>query len=284
MSVSHETASVGGSFEPPTPPEKLFGIIGHPLGHSLSPVLHTWNFSRLGLASAYFRWDVPPGKLDDFLNAARVLPIAGVSVTIPHKQAVIPGLDGLTPAATRIGAVNTLFWNEGRLLGDNTDVTGFLSPLQDRNFNSAMVLGAGGAARAVLAGLREKGVQQLLIANRSPERAKALAEEFSATPLPWDKRTEKNCELLVNTTPLGMKGGGINETPWPGEAFAPEQTVYDLVYNPLQTRFLREAARAGCTVLDGLGMFLGQAREQCRLWTGLELPVEQGRKLLEALL
>jgi len=284
MTAPHHDSSAGGYLRPPAPPESLFGIIGHPLGHSLSPALHTWNFQRLGLAAAYMRWDIAPKSLPEFMHAVHVLPVAGVSVTIPHKQAVIPFLDELSYTAERIGAVNTLFWRQGRLHGENTDITGFLSPLQGQSFDTALVLGAGGAARAVITGLQQLHVQKIHIANRSPQRAQDLAREFAVEALPWEERTSCACELLVNTTPLGMSGEGVAQTPWPGEFFSKGQTVYDLVYNPLQTRFLREAAEAGCHVLDGLHMFLGQAAEQCRLWTGESIPGPEGRALLEALL
>lgn len=267
-----------------TPPEQLYGIVGHPLGHSLSPALHTWNFHRLGLPAVYLRWDIPPQGLEHFVTAVRTLPIAGASVTIPHKEAVIPLLDGLTPAAGRMGAVNTLFWQEGRLLGDNTDARGFMAPLLGRRFQSALVLGAGGAARAVLAGLQDLEVAEIHLANRSQARAALLAADFGCKVLPWEERTKTQCDIVINTTPLGMQGRDLSESPWPDEEFRPGQLAYDLVYNPLRTRFLTAAAAAGCEVVDGLAMFLGQAAEQCRIWTNKELPSLQAREFLAQLL
>lgn len=269
---------------PPTPPANLYGILGHPLGHTLSPPLHTWSFHVLGVPAAYMRWDVPPESLGTFMDAVRVLPVAGASVTIPHKEAVIPHLDGLSAMAGRIGAVNTLYWKDGDLLGENTDVIGFLAPLAGAGFDSAMVLGAGGAARAVLAGLKDKGLGRIFLTNRSLARAQGLAREFDVQAVPWEERTQERCDLLVNTTPLGMFGDMVGETPWPAEDFSPGQTVYDLVYNPQQTRFLREASEAGCETVDGLSMFLGQARAQCQLWTGRKFPLQDGRQLLVSLL
>lgn len=260
----------------------LFGILGHSLGHSLSPVLHTWSFQRIGVPAVYLVWEVKAEALPVFMQSVRVLPIDGASVTIPHKEAVIEHLDGLSDAAQRIGAVNTLYWRDGRLLGGNTDVVGFLAPLLGRSFTSAMVLGAGGAARAVLAGLQELGVDTIFITNRSAQRAEKLAREFEVTAVDWEQRTAYSAQLLVNATPLGMLNKAVDDSPWPPNAFEPGQTAYDLVYNPLKTCFLREAEEAGCDIVDGLAMFLGQAAEQCRLWTGKELPTREGRELLAA--
>lgn len=283
MHTSRNTLSgVGEQQSSPTPPHKLFGILGHSLGHSLSPVLHTWSFQRIGVPAVYLVWEVKPEALPVFMQSVRVLPIDGASVTIPHKEAVIPYLDDLSESARRIGAVNTLLWRDNRLLGENTDIVGFLSPIKGRSFASAMVLGAGGAARAVLAGLKDLGVDRIFITNRSADRAQKLAREFEVTAVPWEERTAYPAELLVNATPLGMLNKAQNETPWPPEAFEKGQTAYDLVYNPLKTRFLREAEDAGCDVVDGLAMFLGQAAQQCRLWTEKELPTREGRELLVA--
>ncbi len=273
---------VGEQNGSPTPLHKLFGILGHSLGHSLSPALHTWSFKRIGVPAVYLVWEVKPESLLVFMQSVRVLPIDGVSVTIPHKEGVIAHLDELSEKARRIGAVNTLYWRGNALCGENTDVVGFTAPLKGRSFASAMVLGAGGAARAVLAGLQDLGVGEICITNRSPQRAETLAREFAVMAVPWEERVRHSCELLVNATPLGMLKGDVSATPWPASAFQKGQTAYDLVYNPLKTRFLREAEDSGCSIVDGLAMFLGQAAEQCRLWTGKELPTREGRELLAA--
>ena len=262
-------------------PEKLFGIIGHPLGHSLSPVLHNWAFQELGLPFVYCRWPVAPEALADFMAAVRVLPLSGLSVTIPHKQSVRAFLDGESDSAAAIGAVNTVYWEQGKLLGENTDVRGFVEPIQGRRFSSALVLGAGGASRAVLAGLRELGVAELFLTNRSADKAKKLAAAFGARVVPWEERTRCAANLLVNTTPLGMQGENQNASPWPADRFAPGQVAYDLVYNPQQTRFLSEAGEQGLECIDGLSMFIGQAALQFRLWTNRQLPLAQARKLVQ---
>jgi shikimate dehydrogenase len=254
-------------------PEQSFGIIGWPLGHSLSPLIHNWAFQQHNLPCCYLRWEVKPEAVEAFLGAVRTLPISGVSVTIPHKVTVMPGLDEVSPAARQVGAVNTLFWREGELVGDNTDVTGFLAPLRGRSrpFGAALVLGAGGAARAALAGLRQLGVATL-VSNRSRDKAEALAAAFDASVVDWERRTEADADLVVNTTPLGMTGDYQEETPWPSEAMTKRHTFYDLVYNPINTRLLDNARQAGAGAISGLAMFVGQAEAQFRLWTGLDLP------------
>ena len=268
-------------------PEKLYGIIGHPLGHTMSPALHNWGFERCGIAAAYMAFPTPPEKLADFVAAFRTLPLSGASVTIPHKETVMPMLDGITPLAQAVGAVNTLYWDNGRLMGDNTDITGFLSPLRQHagRIGSALVLGAGGAAKAVLAGLRELGVANVTITNRSPERAAAVAQPFGAAVVPWDDRTKIEAGLVINSTPLGMSGENADRTPYPVDAFAGRGGIaYDLVYNPLRTRFLAEAEAAGWQTLDGLHMFAAQGREQFRIWTGAELPLEEVRDCIRKIL
>jgi shikimate dehydrogenase len=267
-------------------PEKVCGIIGHPLGHSLSPALHNWAFTRAGLPMVYMRWDLAPEGLAEVMAAARRLPIWGLSVTIPHKEVVGAHLDAVSPTAREAGAVNTCFWRKGKFLGENTDVEGFVSPLKalSAEFDAAMVLGAGGAARAVLAGLKSLGVTDVRLCNRNPERARRLGEEFGVHVVDWEQRTDIGTDLVVNATPLGMRGDQENATAMPADAWKPSAVAYDLVYNPLETRFLTEAGQAGCRTVDGLEMFLGQGAAQFRLWTGKEMDRDAARTLLESLL
>ena len=262
-------------------PKGLYGIIGHPLGHTMSPALHNWAFGELYPDKVYLAWPLPPTDLAAFIRAARILPISGVSVTIPHKEGVIGLLDQVSPRARAIGAVNTLYWDKGRLCGENTDVIGFAAPLRERGakLSSALVLGAGGAARAVLAGLKEMEIKEVFIANRSPARAATLAQDFGATAVPWDERDRCQAELLVNTTSLGMAGVDQEASPWPG-AMGKNQIIYDLVYNPLRTKFVREAEAAGALAIGGLEMFLSQAREQFTLWTGGPFDLEKARAVV----
>lgn len=267
-------------------PEKLCGIIGHPLGHTLSPLLHNWAFERVGFPGVYLSWPTPPEGLAGFLAAVRALPIWGVSVTIPHKEAVMAACDELTGEARDVGAVNTLFWRDGKLWGDNTDVAGFMAPLAGRvgPGQRAVVLGAGGAARAVLAGLRRLGLTEVAVASRSIKRTEALCREFACVPVAWEDRVRRPVDVLINATPLGMQGTREADSPWPADGFGLGLTAYDLVYRPLRTRFVREAETAGCAVVTGLEMFLGQAARQFSRWTGAAFPEAEARELLRGVL
>ena len=263
---------------------RLYGIVGCPLGHSLSPMLHNWALAGAGIAGAYLAWPLQAGQAPAFVAAVRTLSIQGVSVTIPHKEAVMPLLDGLTARARDLGAVNTLYWDKDGLCGDNTDVEGFISSLRGRVFASALVLGAGGAARAALAGLRELGLPGIAVCNHNKERAQKLAEEFGVQCVGWEARSAYEADLVINATPLGMRGTHEGRNPLPPEAFARRHAkarmVYDLVYTPRTTRFLAEAEAAGWQTQDGLALFLPQAQAQFRLWTGREFSGPDARALL----
>ncbi len=266
--------------------KRLFGIIGYPLGHTLSPLLHNWGFRRFGIEAEYTAWPTPSDELPEFMARFRTTPIYGLSVTIPHKTAIMTYVDMVTDLGRAVGAVNTLYWRGGALWGENTDVEGFCRPLVVRDGipDSALVLGSGGAARAALVGLTRLGVARIFVTNRTAEKAKALAEEFGVTPVPWEARGSSRAALLVNATPMGMSGPFEDISPFPSQDLGPDRMVYDLVYNPLHTRFVKEARAAGCRVVPGLEMFLYQAVEQFRLWTGRILPDEELRPvLMEAL-
>jgi len=265
---------------------KLLGIIGDPLGHSMSPMLHNSMCSRLGIPAAYFAWPTPPERLQDFMRAFRTLPIHGCSVTIPHKEAVMPLCDRLSDRAKAVGAVNTLYWQNDVLCGDNTDVEGFVAPLREMadTFESALVLGAGGAARAAVYGLSQLGVANIGVANRNAVRSEALCADLGGSPVPWDNRLEWGSGLVVNTTPLGMAGKNESQTPWDASCHGKGMIAYDMVYNPVQTRFLAEAKAAGCPVVSGLEMFVHQAAAQLRIWTEAEMDIPYARELCLAAL
>ncbi len=266
----------------PRIPEKIYGIIGPPLAQTLSPLLHNWGFERLGVAASFTAFPTPPERLGELLHAVRALPVSGLSVTIPHKEAVMPLLDRLTPLAGRTGAVNTLSWQDGELTGHNTDVEGFLAPLAglERKPGSALLLGAGGASKAVLAGLGELGITDVTVCNRDFSRAQAMAGRFGVNAVAWERRDTVDAELVVNCTPLGMTGKAKDASPMPEGCWSAGQIAYDLVYNPLDTLFLRQARAAGAATVDGLAMFAAQGAAQFKLWTGLELPMDEARALL----
>jgi shikimate dehydrogenase len=261
----------------------IYGIAGMPLGHSLSPLLHNWAFRLAGIRAVYTAWPLGAERIGSFVSAVRTLRIRGASLTIPLKEAVLPLPDALTERARRAGAVNTLYWEGERLCGDNTDIAGFTAPLRGRSFAGALLLGAGGAARAVPAGLLELGLSRIAVTGRNFERARRLAEEWGLDCLEWEKRAECDADLFINATPLGMRGAHEGESPLPPGFFAARRgsfLAYDLVYSPPVTRFLAEARAAGGETLSGLDMFIAQAQAQFRLWTGRDFSGEGARSLL----
>lgn len=270
-------------------PQDIYGVVGWPLAQSLSPLIHNTGFQTLGLPGVYLRWEAAPENLPRFIDAVRALPVRGVSVTIPHKVAVMPLLDGLTRAAESVGAVNTLFWKDGALLGDNTDAAGFMAPLKRRGLSpetSVLLLGAGGAARAAAAGLMLAGFRRIRVATPSNRSHLELAERFGLEPVPWEARHDAPADLVINATPLGMRGKHEGESPCDFSRLASETAralAYDIVYNPLQTAFLRAAEARGRECVAGDEMFFGQGDAQFRLWTGRPLPPE-ARAALEAAL
>jgi len=257
------------------------GLIGHPLGHSLSPKIHAAALEACGLQGEYSLFPIAPDDmqgLKDLLARMRNDEIHGLNVTIPHKQNVIPLLDELTPTAQAIGAVNTISMRDGKLVGDNTDAPGFLTDLGGLNISEvsrALVLGAGGSARAVVYALVHAGWDVTLSARR-PEQAQALASNYHLPiyqfPIPDSQPPTFN--LLINTTPLGM-APNVDASPWPEHlAFPMDAAVYDLVYNPRETKLVRDARAQGLPARTGLGMLIEQAALAFEIWTGNKPPRE----------
>jgi len=281
---------------------RVCGIFGCPVEHSFSPAMHNAAFSALGLDFVYVPFPVEPANLSSAVEAVKSLGMAGVNVTIPHKQAVLPLLDEITEEARLVGAVNTIVNRSGRLVGDNTDGKGFLRALKEKaGFipagKAALILGAGGAARAVAVQLALAGVKKVFLSNRSEKRADALASLLAAKAkvevavVPWPDGKEKTClvevmqsaDLVVQATPVGMYPDDRSTVPLPYAMFRPGQVACDLVYNPVETLFLKGARQAGATAVEGLGMLLYQGALAFELWTGVAAPVEVMRKaLLEA--
>jgi shikimate dehydrogenase len=252
-------------------------VVGHPIAHSRSPLIHGHWLAEHGIAGSYERLDVAPGDFPDFLRGLPDSGFAGGNVTIPHKEAAFALADTLTPRAEKIGAVNTLVVKDGRLLGDNTDAPGFCAHLARSlgpdwpSRGDAVILGAGGAARAIVVGLAEQGVARIRVANRTPERAEAVAALAPgiAEALAWDEvpAAMEGAGLLVNTTSLGMKGQpplGLDLAPLPQGA-----AVADIVYVPLETELLAAARARGLAAVDGLGMLLHQAVPGFAAWFGV---------------
>jgi shikimate dehydrogenase len=268
----------------------IVGVIGSPVSHSLSPLLHHAAFAALGLDSwRSFAFDVPPGEAQQALHAMRRADLTGLSVTMPHKQPVAALVDELSQVARRLDAVNCVHRLDDTLYGTNTDGEGFVSSLLrgadfDPSGRRCLVAGAGGAARAVVLALARAGAASVAVVNRTHHRAveaAALAGDRGTAVHNESKAVADavmSAELVVHATPLGMAGvdgGGSDAAPWlvHPSLLGPGQVAADLIYVPRPTQWLREASAAGATVLDGLGMLVHQAAAQLVTWTGAEPPV-----------
>jgi 3-dehydroquinate dehydratase / shikimate dehydrogenase len=250
---------------------RLFGIIGKPLGHSISPAMHNAAFAARGVNAIYLPF--PVENLKGFVAAIRPLGLRGFSITIPHKQAILPYLHACDPLATRLGAVNTVVVRAGRLYGYNTDYAGVLGALRGLKLKGcrALLLGAGGAARAAAFALVDSGAQVSIFARRA-ERARALARAAGAKAVARPEIRRQAFDLIVNATPVGM-APDRNSPLSAAEINAPD--VIDMVYRPLETPLLRLAARKGCRTISGLDMLVAQGVEQWKLWTGQKAPILQ---------
>lgn len=263
-------------------------MLGHPVGHSLSPAMHNAALREMGVDGVYVAFDVTPADLPEAVRGLQALGVRGVNCTIPHKEALVPLVDELSADAEVIGAVNTLLFQEGRVLGHNTDAPGFLAALKAAGGEPAgkrvLVLGAGGSARAVVVALAREGAE-VLLANRTPERAAELAEHVQEKiagarirPLALEPRelaaAAAEAELIVNTTSLGMSPRTGEMAPVPPEAFHSGHLVYDLIYNPQETELLRTARERGARTAHGAGMLARQGALSLELWTGRPAPAE----------
>ena len=263
----------------------ITGIIGKPVSHSVSPAMHNAAFRALGLdcvylpievdnASEFFARFVKPATRELDWN------LGGFSVTIPHKTALLSCLDNLDPTALKIGAINTVVITEGESTGYNTDVGGALEPLESvcaLKGESCAVIGAGGAARAVVCGLLEQGARVTLFV-RDLEKAKPLQEEFGVPLEPIEGLASSDASIVINTTPVGMRGHSEKASPVPRTFLRNRTAAYDLVYNPLETRFLRDARSMGCITISGIEMLVAQAGGQFEHWTGKKAPADLMRE------
>jgi shikimate dehydrogenase len=262
----------------------LYGIIGNPVHHTLSPVMHNGAFAALGLNCVYV--PLPTVGLAEGVAGLRALGFRGVSVTIPFKEEVIPLVDVLDPVAARIGAVNTLKIGGGdpsdrRIFGSNTDWVGANRALAEKMVLSdsrVLLVGAGGAARAIGFGLLEAGAQ-VILTNRTREKGEQLAGQLGCEFVGMEALTGVKAEALVNATSVGMVPE-VERMPVAPDVLGNVRVVMDIVYAPLQTRLLREAQAAGCEVIDGLAMLLYQGAAQFELWTGRKAPLEVMRVVL----
>jgi 3-dehydroquinate dehydratase / shikimate dehydrogenase len=259
---------------------EIYGVVGNPVGHSRSPLIHNSAFKFLNRDAVYL-----PFEVDDITEFVRdfVHPktkkfdwnLRGLSITIPYKISIMPQLDFIAPEAQGVGAINTVVVKNNELHGHNTDVAGAMNPLEkliELKGARAAIIGAGGAARGVCYGLRERGADITIYA-RDTLKAKILADEFNTN---FAKLSDFNgaADVIINCTPIGMQGHNEGISPVNSEALKNVQLVYDLIYNPLETQLLKDAKTAGCKTLGGMAMLIAQAGEQFTLWTGEDAPME----------
>ena len=258
----------------------LAGVIGWPVKHSLSPKIHMAAATAVGVDLRYDAIEVEPGRALDALKSMRLHEIRGYSVTMPHKEAVIAGLDELTASASSLNAVNHITNTDGHLVGNNTDGDGFVLGLEhasDFRVHGSVVgvIGSGGAARAIVEACYRHGAEKVVVVARSQERgeiAAALAQERGITGM---ESALGACDIVVNATPVGMaETAQADSVPFDVDLLSASTLVVDIVYNPRQTLLLTSAAKRGLPTVEGLTMLVGQAAEQFSAWTGVEAPVE----------
>jgi len=261
---------------------KVLCVIGHPIEHSMSPVMHNAALKELSLDYIYLAFDVPPKNLKEALLGFKKSDMKGINVTIPHKETIIPYLDQIEPLAKKIGAVNTIKNINGVLIGKNTDALGAKKALIDAGCKikgkKVLILGAGGAARAISFALSEE-IDEIFVCNRTEKRAFKLAKELEdkmkvpVTGKDMSKETLKSllndADILINTTPIGMYPN-VNKSPIFKELLTDRLFVYDIIYNPLQTQFLKDASEIGCKTLNGLDMFVNQGALAFEWWTDIK--------------
>lgn len=262
----------------------IYGLIGNPVAHSMGPLLHNNCFREEGLNAVYLPFKVE--DLPSFINGFKTLNVRGYSVTIPHKVTIMGLLDELDPLVESIGAVNTVVNRDGRLTGYNTDSTAAVKVIEDGlakdgdtlHGKKVTIVGAGGAARAVAFGLKQKGAE-ITIVNRTESRAETLARDLKCKYKNFGELRGLNTEILVNCTSVGMHPN-VDDIPVPANVLRPGMLVFDAVYNPPETRLLKEATARGCRTLDGVKMFVLQAAQQFELWTGRPAPLEHLERIV----
>lgn len=259
---------------------KLAGVVGCPVSHSLSPLIHTIWAQRAGVNGWYVPIEVP-AAYDDFaraMDSLRIVGFAGVNVTLPHKEHALRYADAASDVATKAGAANMLTFGKERAEADNSDVEGFAASVRaaigDDQPERAVVFGAGGAARGVVLALQAVGVKSIVIINRTAEKAEKIAADLGGETVAWDARSKslQNTDILVNTTSLGMSGQPALEADLSG--LPDDAIVADIVYAPLETDLLKRARAKGCAVIDGLAMLMHQALPGFRAWFGADAAVD----------
>jgi len=267
---------------------RVLGVIGDPLGHSFSPAVQNAALNHYGMNYRYLAFPVATDQLKGMMQAVRLLRMPGLNVTAPHKERILPMMDELSDQARRLGAVNTVVNREGRLIGDNTDALGFARSLQRvrgrRRMRTAILFGAGGAARAVLSVLLDSRFEEVIVAARKPTRARKMIARMEAGPevraVPWDRREKVQADLLVNATPLGIRAR--DPLPATARVIRHAKGVMDVVTRPGGTRWTALARSYGVPAREGSGMLIEQGRESFRLWFGKTPPFEVMQEALTA--
>jgi shikimate dehydrogenase len=274
---------------------KPFAVLGHPIGHTLSPVMHNASMQELGFDGIYLALDVHPDRLMEVLPAMALMGFAGVNLTVPHKEVAFHGLEKLDESAKLFGAANTIEFTEDGMVGHNTDGYGFLKALEEAfgktvEGDSIFVLGCGGAGRATALQAAAKGAQSIVLADIDAERVQKLNDEIigltpqvevvQALGKPEQVERCRACDLVVQASPVGMKRG--DPSLLPPEAFRAGQRAFDLIYMYPETAFLSTAREAGAEIANGLGMLLHQGARAFEIWTGSEPSVSAMRKALES--
>jgi shikimate dehydrogenase len=255
----------------------IYAILGDPVSHSLSPVMHNRAFSHVKYNGVYFAFRVK--EIGKAISGIKALGIKGAGITIPHKVAVMEFLDEVDDMAEKIGAVNTIINRQGKIFGYNYDSIGAVKAIKEKtgiNNKAVAILGAGGAARAVGYGIISEG-GRLTILNRTKEKGEKLASDLESDFCPLEDLKRVKCEILINTTPVGMEPN-VDGIPVKKEHLHKGMIVMDIVYNPLKTHLLKVAEDMGCTTIDGVSMFVFQGAGQFELWTGKKAPVDLMRK------
>ena len=261
----------------------LYAVLGNPISHSLSPVMHNCAFSHVNYNGVYFAFRVK--EIGKAMSGIKALGIKGASITIPHKVAAMEFLDEVDDMAEKIGAVNTIINRQGKITGYNFDSIGAIKAIKAKtsiNNKTVAILGAGGAARAVGYGIKSEG-GRLTILNRTKKKSEKLASDLEGEFCPLEDLKKVKCEILINTTPAGMESN-VSSMPIEKEYLNKEMVVMDIVYNPLRTNLLKVAENMGCVTIDGVSMFIFQGAGQFELWTGKKAPTDLMRKtVLKAL-
>lgn len=274
---------------------KVYAVIGDPIAHSQSPLMHNAALQELQVDGVYTAFHVMPEQLEQAVGGIRALGLGGANVTIPHKERVIAYLDGIDEGAKEIGAVNTIIRRDGKLYGYNTDGIGYVRSLKEEAqaelaSSRIVIIGAGGAARGIAHALLKEGCAELVIANRTVERAQDLADDLSefgnvkaVTLHDAPEIASHEVDIVVQATSVGMHPC-MDASPLSADWLHPQMLVSDIIYNPLETALLKAARNKGCRIHNGLGMFVHQGAIAFELWTGLKAPVDvMRRKVLETL-